>query len=100
MLRICFTINRLVPANIGGSDQTGLSRSTNATHIVVMSTSAFARLVTPAEQEFPGRETTYFASPLHRFFDALYMLKHLVRVVRKDETVSPVFIRHLFYGHV
>lgn len=79
----------MVPGNVGGSDQAASSRSAaNSVSVIFMSTSAFARLITPVEQEFPSRKTKYYASSLNRFFDALYLLKHLVRVVRKDETVS------------
>jgi len=81
------TKSALVPATVGVSDQPGLSRPGNAASVCFMSTSAFARLITPVEHDFPGRRTTYFVSPLNRFFDSLYMLKHLVRVVRKDETL-------------
>ena len=79
----------VVPASQASGDQTSRSNpgSTASPSPVLMSFSSFALLVTPVEQDFPGRNTKYLASPLQRFFDALYLIKHLVRVVRNDVTV-------------
>ncbi|XP_065056096.1 mediator of RNA polymerase II transcription subunit 14-like [Rhopilema esculentum] len=84
-----YTKSSVVPGTAAGSDQLSRSASGSSTPSppVILSSSSFALLVTPMEQDFPGRKAKYLASPLQRFFDSLYLLKHLQRVIRKDETL-------------
>eukprot|EP00794_Sanderia_malayensis_P011033 gene11033-12197_t len=75
-----------VAASPAYSDRTGVA-PVGYPSPAIMSHSTFARLVTPVEQEFPCRSTQYFASPLERYFGAVYLAKHLLRVINKDETL-------------
>ncbi len=75
------------PATSDASYRSGIAAVSYASP-AVLSHASFARLVTPVEQDVPCRSTKLYASPLEKYFGAVYLAKHLLRVVNKDETVG------------